>query len=296
MATRKQKHVDRDATHRPSWQGQLVFGLVSFSIEAFNALDRKQSDIHFHQLHTKCHSRIRYQKVCPIHGVVPNDEIVSGYEKTKGKYVEVEKEELKGLRIESDHTLKIDAFVTPEDVDPLYFDGRMFYLAPAAPASQEPYSVVLEAMTHEGRYGLGRLVLSGKEQIALVRPFEKILQMAMLNFHAEIRPTKQIAVGIKKPSALARQVKLAQSLISQWTQDDFDFSTYEDSYRGKVTKLIKAKKQVREAPSPEEEEPAEGMNLMEALKRSVARAPKKTKSSGRVKRRARQRKQVKFLK
>src|SRR2546430_17550298 len=107
MAKIKRKRARGASKSRASWKGQLTFGMVSFPVEAFNALDRQHGDIHFHQIHAACHSRIHHQKVCPLHGEVSNDEIVSGYEYKKGKYVEVEPEELEALRTESDRALKI---------------------------------------------------------------------------------------------------------------------------------------------------------------------------------------------
>ena len=166
MSTKKTEHNHNTKPHHPGWQGLLTFGLVSFPVEAYNALNPQGSAIHFHQLHAKCHSRINYKKVCPIHGEVSNNEIVSGYEYAKGEYIEVKPEELEALRSESDRALKIDAFVSPETVDPLYFDGRMYYLTPAGSASEEPYTVIAEAMAQENRYGVGHLVFSGKDQIA----------------------------------------------------------------------------------------------------------------------------------
>jgi DNA end-binding protein Ku len=261
--------------HRASWRGQFSFGLVSFPVEAFNALDRQHSDIHFHQLHAECHSRIQHKKVCPVHGEVSNEEIVSGYEYKKGKYVEVEPEELEALRSESDRALKIDAFVSPESVDPLYFDGRMYYLVPAGPASQEPYAVIAEAMQREDRYGVGQVVFSGKDQIVLVRPLDGILHMAMLNYEAEIRSPKTFARAIKKSTGAARQVRLAQKLIEEWSQDNFDFSKYEDPYREKVEELIEAKVHGRDIVPPAEEEPGEVLNLMDALKKSIGTQQKR---------------------
>src|SRR5262249_42905394 len=94
MGARKSKREQTTAKHRASWRGFLSFGLVSFPVEAYNALDKEHGDIHFHQIHAECHNRIRYKKVCPIHGEVSDNEIVSGYEYKKGKYVEVRPEEL----------------------------------------------------------------------------------------------------------------------------------------------------------------------------------------------------------
>lgn len=269
MAKKTHHHGERRTRSHPGWRGSLSFGLVTFPVEAFNALDRSRGDIHFHQIHAKCHSRIRYKKVCPIHGEVPNDEIISGYEYTKDKYVELEPGELDALRSESDRALKIDAFVSPETVDPLYFDGRMYYLMPAESASNEPYAVMLEAMQREQRYGIGHLILSGKDQLALIRPIEGLLHMAMLNFEAEIRNPAAVAEEITKPAHIARQVKLAQTLISEWSEDHFDFSKYEDKYREKVKEMIDAKVKGHEVVVPPEEKPAKVLNLMDALKRSV---------------------------
>lgn len=262
---------------RSGWKGNFSFGLVTFAVEAFNALDRSESDIHFNQLHEKCHSRIRYQKVCPVHGPVETDEIVSGYEHRKGKYIEIDPEELSALRTERERALTIDAFVSPETVDPLYFDGRMYYLLPAGNGAEEPYAVIMTAMEQEKRYAVGRVVFSGKDQIVLIRPVDGVLHMAMLNYHAELRPAAKIAVGLKS-RVDSRQAKLARTLVREWSDDAFDFPQYEDTYREKVEELIAAKVKGHElvAPEEEEEEPAT-INLMDALKKSLKQARPATK-------------------
>ena len=284
MAKRRKKTKARAKT-RASWKGRLAFGLVSFGVEAFNALDRQGSDIHFHQLHAECHSRIRYQKVCPVHGVVSKDEIVSGYEQRKGKYVEIDPDDLDALRSERERTLTIDAFVSPDTIDPLYFDGRMYYLLPDGAGSQESYAVIVAAMERQECYGVGQVMFSGKDQIVLVRPLDGFLHMAMLNYDKEIRRPESLAPPVKKPAGLARQVKLAQTLIRDWSDDDFDFSAYEDTYREKVEELIKAKLKGREIVAPEEEEEPEVVSLMDALKQSLTQMRGKTKRSTRTRRR-----------
>jgi DNA end-binding protein Ku len=200
---------------------------------------------------------------------VDQSEIVSGYEVRKGKYVEVTDEELDELRTESERALKVDSFVDPETIDPLYFDGRMYFLTPDGESAFAPYSVLLHAMQHEHRHGIGKVVFSGKEQLALVRPYECILHMAMLNFDEELRQPKDI-VASALPRPDARQSKLAQTLVRNWTTDDFDFERYDDEYREKVKDLIQAKSRGKEmiAPEEEEEEP-QVINLMDALKKSL---------------------------
>jgi DNA end-binding protein Ku len=248
----------------------MTFGLVSFSVEAFNAFDKGRSDIHFHQLHRECHRRIHYAKMCPVHGEISNEEIVSGYEFRKGKYVEIEPAELNKLRTENDRALKIDAFVAPSAVDPLYFDGRMYYLVPVEAHAQEAYAVIVEAMAAQERYGVGHIVFSGKDQIVLIRPLDGVLHMAMLNYEGEIRSPRRVAGTIPKPTGAGKQVKLAETLIENWSQDDFDFGQYEDKYRKMLQKLIDAKIHGRTVAAPAEEpKPVKTLNLMEALKKSV---------------------------
>lgn len=272
---KKPKKAKSPPKHRASWKGNLTFGLVSVPVQAINAINREGSDFHFHQLHATCHRRIRYSKVCPVHGEVSNDEIVSGYEYKKGRYVEIEPAELDALRTDEERSLTIDAFVQPDAIDPLYFDGRMYYLAPADTGALESYQVIAQAMERSERYGIGPIVLSGKEQLALIRPRNGLLHMALLNYNEEIRAPEDL--GLKtaakgsRGQGLRRKVQLAQALIKSWSVDDFDFDQYDDLYRQKVEELIKAKVAGRDIVAPQEpEETPEVINLMDALKRSVA--------------------------
>src|SRR5262249_46750610 len=142
------------AKWRGSWKGNLTFGLVSFPVQALAVVDPDRDEIQFHQLHAECHRRIRYQKTCPVHGEVSQDEIVSGYEYEKGKYVEIEPDELAKLRPKRERSLTLDTFVEPEEVDPIYFDGRNYFLLPDGEKANEPYAVVREALAKEKRYGI----------------------------------------------------------------------------------------------------------------------------------------------
>jgi DNA end-binding protein Ku len=244
MAAKRKKKPPK---HRASWRGNLTFGLVSFPVQAVNALNRQQSDIHFHQLHATCHRRIHYQKVCPVHGEVPNDEIVSGFEYRKGKYIEIESDELDAVRTKKERALTIDAFVDPATIDLVYFDGRMYYLLPDGAASQEPYAIIAEAMERAACWGVGQIVFSGKDQIVAVRPFDGRLHMAMLNYDEEIKSPAEVLPKPKRPAGAAKQVKLAQTLINE----------------KKGHEVVEAK---------EEEEEPEVINLLEALKQSVEQA------------------------
>lgn len=279
MAASRTKKRKSRSKFRASWRGQLRFGLVSFEVQAINAEIKENAEVHFHLLHEPDHQRIHYSKVCPKHGEVPNEEIVEGFEYAKGKYVEFDKEELDVLRSEQEKALSIDAFVSADEIDPIYFDGRMYYLVPSGANSNEPYSLLQAAMEKKKRWGIGQVVFAGREQLAVVRPLDGVLMMAMLNYNAEIRKPSDIKSEFTRPRATGAKLRLAEDLISKWHDGDFDFSDYKDRYRQKVKEAIAAKKKGAELKPPEEEKEPEIINLMDALKESVARTAKTSRTS-----------------
>lgn len=271
---------------RASWRGQLRFGLVSFEVQAVNAVNKEQAEVHFHLLHAPDDERIHYAKICPKHGEVSNKEIIEGYEYAEGRYIEFSKEELDALRSQREKALVIDAFIAPDQIDPIYFDGRMYYLIPSGAIAAEPYALVAAAMERKKRWGIAQVVFSGREQLALVRPIDGVLSMAMLNYEAEIRKPAEIKSEFTKAETTPRKLKLAEELIGEWHEKRFDFSRYKDRYREKVLQAIEAKRKGRELPPPEEEAPPV-INLMDALRQSIARSnghhaghPRRAKPSG----------------
>jgi DNA end-binding protein Ku len=273
MATARTKRKNRSKSRfklRASWRGQLRFGLVSFEVQALNAEIKERGEVHFHLLHAPDHERIHYAKMCPKHGEVPNEEIVEGYELSKGRYVEFDKEELDTFRTESEKALTIDAFVDYDEIDPIYFDGRMYFLMPSGSSAAEPYALLQTAMQRKQRWGVGQVVFSGREQLAIIRPLDGVLTMAMLNYEAEIRKPTDVKQEFSSSQTTPRKLRLAEQLIDQWHEGRFDFSQYRDRYQEKVRAAIEAKKQGREIEVPQEEEP-EVINLIDALQRSVAR-------------------------
>lgn len=255
---------------RASWSGALRFGLVSFPVEALNAHAPGEGTLALHQLHAECHSRIRYEKHCPIHGKVSNDEIISAYEYGKDKYIEITEDELDKLYTDQERALTIDHFIDPDEIDPIYCDGRMYYLIPKGQEAQEPYAVFLGAMERQGKYGLGQVVFSGKEQLALLRPREGVLAMMMLNYEAEIR--KPADIHMARPRLTGKKVELATTLIKAWGEGKFEFAEYRDRFHDKLQALIEAKIEGKKVVVPEAEEEPEVINLMDALKKSVAAA------------------------
>jgi DNA end-binding protein Ku len=284
---RRTKKSSSGSRHRASWRGQLRFGLVTFGVQAVNAHVPSKGAISFHQLHEDCGRRIHYQKVCPVHGEVENDEIVSAYEYGKGKYVEVSDEELDQLRTEKERALTIDTFIEPDQIDPVYYDGRMYFLVPDGESAFEPYAIFLAALEQEQRYGVGQVVFSGKEQVVVVRPYGEVLHMALLNYEAEMRTAEQVAPSLPKRDGEARKIKLARQIIDQWTEGQFDFSDYVDRTLEKTQALIDAKIKGHEVVKPEEdEEEPDVINLMDALKKSMQHTGRKRKTASRGKAKA----------
>jgi len=267
MAKRRTKKPSA-AKWRASWKGDLQFGLVRFGVEAINAHSRSGSDIHFHQLHAKCHSRIEYQKVCPIHGEVEQDEIVLGFEYGRGKYVEIDPEELDEMRTKDERSLRIEEFIPADQLDQIYFDGRMYFLTPVGAHDREPYQLVRAALEEDNRIGIGQVVFSGKEQLAAILPRDNVLAMAMLNYALEIRNSKSLGVG-GESDVSPKNLRLAKEVVRSMSSKHFSIGDYEDRYRERVKELIDRKRKGKEVVMPEEEKEAQVLNLMEALQKSL---------------------------
>jgi len=260
---------------RSSWKGFLKLSLVSVPVKAYTATASGGGEIHLNQLHGECHSRIQYKKVCPIHGEVKGDEIVSGYEYSKGQYVVVDPDELNKLRTEDDKAIKIDTFVAPGTFDPVYYSGKGYYLVPDGPVGEKPYVLLHQAMVEENRHAVAQIVLHGREQTVLLRPLEKLLVMSVLNYDHQVTKPSAFEEEVPQVDIAAQELKLAKTLIGVSTAKTFDFAAYKDVYTEKLTKLIEAKIAGEEIVAAPVHEHAQIINLMDALKASVANAQQK---------------------
>lgn len=256
---------------RPSWKGFLRLSLVSVPVKAYSSAVSGRGEIHLHQLHDKCHSRIRYQKTCPIHGEVSNDEIVTGYEYAKGQYVIVEKEEMERDSKRGDKPVNIDTFIPASEISPACFDGRNFYLVPDGAAGQKPFALLYRAMEDEGRYAVVLAPFSGRDQPALLRPTEGLFLMSLLGFDSQIKKPVEFRDEAAAASVSADELRLAKLLLKEAAVDALDLSRYQDTYTQKLTAMIDAKIAGREVIAEPTEEPAPVINLMQALRESVAR-------------------------
>ncbi len=257
---------------RTIWNGSINFGLVNIPIGLAVAQQRK--DIAFRTLHRECGTPIKQKRWCPFHERdVEADELVKGWEFAKGQFVLVEESDLEAVALTRSQSVDIDRFVSLNDVDPIYFD-RTYYLSPAdAPAQRRPYVLLLRAMQEANMAAIGKFVLWGKENLCLIRPLGDALALETLFFAEDVRPREEIdeAVGeteVKDPELeMARQ--LVASLVGEFAPEEF-----ENEYRRDLRAMLEAKLEGKEISVPEPAAPAPVIDLMEALKESVAQVQK----------------------
>lgn len=260
---------------RATFKGFLRLSLVSVPVKAFTASE-SSADIRLNQLHEACNNRIRYKKTCPEHGEVANDEIVSGYEYSKDHYVIVEPDEIAKIRKQSDKAVEIEGFVKADQVDPMYYSGRAYYLLPDGNVGQKPYQLFRESMEKEGLFALARAVLSQREQMVVIRPRENLLVMSVLQFAAKVKDVGQFEEELEEGKITDAERQLTKTLIDASLMEEFDFAAYKDNYAEQMTELIDRKvagEEIVAIPDPEE---PKVINLMEALKASVESAQRST--------------------
>jgi DNA end-binding protein Ku len=264
---------------RTIWNGSINFGLVNIPIGLAVAQQRK--DTAFRTLHRECGTPIKQKRYCPVHERdVEADELVKGWEFAKNQFVLVEESDLEAVALQRSQSVDIVRFVPIDQVDPIYFD-RTYYLAPAGPEAQRrPYVLLLRAMQEAGMAAVGKFVLWGKENLCLIRPLGESLVLETLYFAEDIRPRAEIdeaveETDVKDPElAMARQ--LVESLVGDFAPED-----YENEYRNELRAMLDAKLAGQEIARPEPAPEAPVIDLMDALKQSVAQAQKdKVKPAG----------------
>lgn len=254
---------------RASWKGFIRLSLVSVPVQGHTASASGSTQISLNQLHEECHSRIRYKKTCPIHGEVPNDEIVMGYEYAKDQYAVIDPDELDTLRSEADRSINIDRFVKPSEIDPIYFAGKSYYLTPDGRAGEKPYALLHRAMVDEKVYGLAQVVISNREQLVLLRPIGKLLSIAVLQYADNLKPREEFEETLNDADVSSQELKLAKTLIDATINPDAELESYEDLYNNRLAALVEAKVSGHEVVTPPQEDSPPVINLIDALKASL---------------------------
>jgi DNA end-binding protein Ku len=253
---------------RTIWNGSISFGLVSIPIGL--ALATQRSDIAFRTLHRECGTPIKQKRYCPFHERdVEADELVKGWEVTKGEFVMVEEADLESVALQRSHSIEILRFVELAQVDPIYFD-RTYYLAPAtAEAQRRPYVLLLRAMEETGTAAVGKFVLWGKENLCLIRPHGDTLALETLFFAEDVRSRGEIEEAVAETSVKKPELALAQQVI-QSLVGEFEPEEFENEYRRELKAMLEAKLAGTEIAKPEPVPETPVVDLMEALRRSVA--------------------------
>jgi len=276
---------------RTIWNGSISFGLVNIPVGMALATKpaARQSDVSFRMLHRECGTPIKNKRWCPQHDrEVSNDEIVKGWEVAKGQFVFVEDADLEALETADDsRTIAITRFVELDQVDPIYFD-RTYFLAPAdAVAQRRPYVLLLEAMKETNTAAVGKFVRQGAEHFCLIRPKGNALALETLFLAEDVRSQAEIEEAVEEIDVKDAELELARQVIGSLAAD-FDPQELVSDYRRDLKALLEAKLAGEEIKAPEPvEEKAPVIDLMEALKASVAeaqgkkpaKAAKKTKTA-----------------
>jgi DNA end-binding protein Ku len=266
------------AMERASWKAFVKLSLVSIPVQAYTTAGGVERRISFHQLH-QGHARIQYRKVCPIHGEVPNDEIVKGYEYAKGEYVIIDPDELERVQTSGGRAINIHAFVHAEDIDPLYYSGVGYILTPDGPAGEKPYGLLQEAMTREELHAVADVVLGGRQQLVLLRAADGVLTLSGIAYSAEVRKASDFSDRVPHERYSTQELNLTQALIEATTEDHFDLAQYHDEYEERLHALVDAKVAGREITVPQTEQPRAVVNLMDALRESLAQVKKPSAAS-----------------
>jgi DNA end-binding protein Ku len=260
---------------RASWKGHLRLSLVSCPVRLYPATSASER-ISFNQLHKETHNRINMKPVDPERGLVERSDLVRGYEYEPKKYILIEDEDLEAVRIETSHTMNIEAFVDEGAVDVIYQDAP-YYLAPDGAMAEETFTVLREAMRKTGKLAIARVVLSTRERVVTIAPREKGMVACTLRNPNEVRGTAAYFDAIPDLNPDREMLELAEAIIEKKTTA-FDPAAYEDRYEAALIAMIKEKLKGHKPVIAAAPERGQVVNLMDALKASLGQVKPPAKS------------------
>ena len=255
------------------WKGHLTFGLVSFPVKLFSAA--RSESISFNQLHKHDGSRVKQVLYCQAEDKpIPRSEIVKGFEYEKDRYVVIEDEEVKKVAPASAKVMEILEFVKTDQVDPIYLETS-YYMAPEE-AGEKPYALLFEALRKSGYVGIAKIAMHSREHVVVLRPGKNGVLMHTMYYSHEIRQVDEFRTNLELVKD--KELALANSLIEALA-GAFDPSKYTDNYRDNLLRMIEAKKAGEEVVATPERQQTKVVDIMEALKASLAAAKKPAASS-----------------
>lgn len=259
---------------RASWTGFLRLSLVTIPVRLYNVIT-STSKVTLNQLHKNCHLRLRQQMVCPEHGKVEKDDIVKGYEFEKDKYIVIDDADLAKIKLETTKTVELIQFVDFNELDPIYLNTP-YYVSPDGPVAEEGFRILREAMRQANKVAIGRVVISSKEQVVALKVQDKGLVLNTLHYAEEIRNSASYFEDIKNGNVDKNQLALAEQLVTSYTAP-FDPAKFTDRYQNSLLEIIKAKIEGSEPVVTQRAEVGKVINLMDALKQSLAQSVAKKK-------------------
>ncbi|WP_097091171.1 non-homologous end joining protein Ku [Novosphingobium sp. Chol11] len=257
---------------RAYWQGQIRLALVSIPVEIY-AATKSGAQIAFHQIHEPSGKRVRYEKTVPGLGPVKPEDIVKGFEVSKGDYVLLQPDEIEAVKLESKKTLELTQFVDADEIDVLYYE-RPYYVVPADDLAEEAFVVLREALRRARKVGLGQLAMRGREYIVSLKPCGRGMVLETLRYADEVNKAQSYFREIDDVKPDPELLDLAEALIEKKTAP-FKPDSFHDRYVDALERLIDKKKKAkgRRIIEDEDEAPAKRsgnvIDLMAALKKSV---------------------------
>jgi DNA end-binding protein Ku len=269
---------------RANWKGFLRLSLVTCPVALFPATSESEK-ISFNQINKKTGHRIRYLKVDADTGEeVPNDEIIKGYQVDKDRYLEVTKDELENIALESTRTIEIDEFVPRKEIDDLYL-VRPYYIIPDGKVGHDAFAVIRETIRAMDKIAIGRVVLTNREHVIALEARDKGLVGMLLRYPYEVRDASEYFDEIQDVKITKDMLDLAKHIVEQKSAH-FEPDKFEDHYEAALQDLLSKKQKGMPLPTARKSEPSNVVNLMDALKASLKSADRPAKTAAKAPRAA----------
>jgi len=264
---------------RPLRNATISFGLVSIPVRFYTAT--KSEDVHFNLLHASCGTHVNRKWWCPHHEkIVDSDELIRGYAISKTKYVTFTDEEIETLETDDNRAIEITEFVDLHEIDPLFFE-KAYFLGPS-PGGGKTYRLLSQSLKKQDKVAVARWVAAGRENLVVLRPYEKGLVLHTMYYADEVRDFD--AIDLEEGPVSEKEIKLAEMLINELSEKKFDPLAFKDEYRQRLLARIRAKSKGKaiEPEEKEEEKGGEVIDIMDALRRSLAKGATKPAHARRV--------------
>jgi len=258
---------------RSIWNGTITLGLIAVPIKVHSATD--SHTVHFHQVHAEDGARIKQKRICSKEGKeVPYKEVSMGYELRGGEYVLLEKEEIDAAAGDRSHTIELEQFVDPAEVDPVFYD-KTYYLG-AGEDGEDAYRLLLDALGRAKRSGIGRWVFHNREYLVSVRAGDDVLVLHTMRFADQLVRVEKLDIAQPSRKPAKRELDMAEKLVESLGKR-FRPGSFKDTYRDRVAELIKRKAEGEEIELPEPEEVEATDDLSAALEASLGDGRRKAR-------------------